>query len=87
MKSKKVDIKLQTETVYEYDIHFEPGTEEKDRSPVTGKKYDSPLHIGEELPAWWASKTYVITRIIRKESGDRTVVLVKPSGLTEFDRD
>lgn len=86
MKTKPNKLTIQTECIYEYDIHFEPGMEEKNRSPITGKKYDAPLHIGEELPAWWTNGTYTITRIIRQESGDVTCVMVKPSGLDEFHR-
>lgn len=86
MKTKENKISIQTECIYEYDIHFESGTEDKERKPITGKKYDSPLRIGEELPAWWTNGTYVITRIIRQESGDVTHIMVKPSGLQEFHR-
>lgn len=79
MTSKPVDLQLTVESLYSYDIYFEPGSEEKDRTPIRGKMYDSPLHIGEELPAWWTNNTYVITRIERHEAGDTQKVMVRPT--------
>jgi len=86
LKSKQKSLDLTVETLYVYDIYFEPGTEDKDHSPAMNRKFDVPLQIGQELPAWWSTYTYLITRIIVKDAGDNSIVMCKPSGKVEFGR-